>query len=41
MLGQEVKASLSSDKTSLDLSNLANGNYFVKVTSKTIKVVKQ
>jgi len=45
MLGQEVKANLSSDKTSLDMSNLASGNYFVKVTiegvSKTIKVVKQ
>jgi len=44
MLGQEVKANLSSDKTSLDMSNLANGNYLVKVTiegvSKTIKVVK-
>jgi len=44
MLGQQVNANLSSDKTSLDLSNLSNGNYFVKVTiegvSKTIKVVK-
>jgi len=44
MLGQEVKTNLSSDKTSLDMSNLANGNYLVKVTiegvSKTIKVVK-
>jgi len=44
-LGQEVKANLSSDKTSLDMSNLASGNYFVKVTiegvAKTIKVVKQ
>jgi len=45
MLGQEVKANLSSDKTSLDMSNLASGNYLVKVTiegvSKTIKVVKK
>jgi len=45
ILGQQVKANLSSDKTSLDLSNLANGNYFVKITiegvSKTIKVIKQ
>jgi len=45
MLGQEVKANLSSDKTSLDMSNLANGNYLVKVTiegvSKTIKILKQ
>jgi len=44
MLGQEVKVNLSSDKTSLDMSNLASGNYLVKVTiegvSKTIKVVK-
>jgi len=44
MLGQEIKANLSSDKTNLDMSNLANGNYFVKVTiegvSKTVKVVK-
>jgi len=32
MLGQEVKANLSSDKTSVDLSNLPSGNYFVKVT---------
>jgi len=31
MLGQEIKANLSSDKTSLDMSNLANGNYLVKV----------
>jgi len=45
MLGQEVNVNLSSDKTSVDLSNLPNGNYLVKVTiegaSKTIKVVKQ
>jgi len=45
ILGQEVKANLSSDKTSLDISNLASGNYLVKVTiesvSKTIKVVKR
>jgi len=45
MLGQEVKVNLSSDKTSLDMSNLANGNYFVKVTiegvAKTIKIVKR
>jgi len=45
MLGQQVNVSLSSDNKNLDLSNLANGNYFVKVTiegvSKTIKIVKQ
>jgi len=44
MLGQKVKANLSSDKTNLDMSNLPSGNYLVKVTiegvSKTIKVVK-
>jgi len=45
MLGQQINANLSSDKTSLDLSNLSSGNYFVKVTiegvSKTFKVVKK
>jgi len=45
MLGQEIKVNLSSDKTSVDLSNLPSGNYLVKVTieevAKTIKVVKQ
>jgi len=45
MLGQEININSSSDKTSLDMSNLANGNYLVKVTiegvSKTIKVVKR
>jgi len=45
ILGQQVNVSLSSDNKNLDLSNLANGNYFVKVTiegvSKTIKVIKQ
>jgi len=45
ILGQQVNVSLSSDNKNLDLSNLANGNYFVKITiegvSKTIKVVKQ
>jgi len=45
MLGQEVKANLSLDKTNLDMSNLPSGNYLVKVTieggSKTIKVMKQ
>jgi|GEM_PF-439406 len=44
MLGQQINANLSSDKTSLDMSNLPNGNYLVKVTiegvSKTIKVIK-
>jgi len=44
MLGQQINANVSSDKTSLDMSNLPNGNYFVKVTiegvSKTIKVIK-
>jgi len=45
MLGQEIKANLSSDKTSLDMSYLPSGNYLVKVmiegVSKTIKVVKR
>jgi len=45
MLGQQINVSVSSDKTSLDMSNLASGNYFVKVTiegvTKTIKVVKR
>jgi len=45
MLGQQINANLNSDKTSLDMSSLPTGNYFVKVTiegvSKTIKVVKQ
>jgi len=44
MLGQQINANLSSDKTILDMSNLPSGNYFVKVTiegvSKTIKVIK-
>jgi|GEM_PF-1291902 len=44
MLGQQVNVRLSSDKTSLDMSNLPSGNYFVKVTiegvSKMIKVIK-
>jgi len=44
ILGQQVNVSLSSDKTSLDISNLPTGNYLVKITiegvSKTIKVVK-
>jgi len=44
MLGQEVKANLSSDKTSLNMSNLPSGNYFVKVriegVSRTIKIIK-
>jgi len=44
ILGQQISANLNSDKTSLDMSNLAQGNYFVKVTiegvSKTIKVIK-
>jgi len=45
MLGQQVRANLSSDKTSLDMSSLPTGNYLVKVTiegvAKMIKVVKQ
>jgi len=45
MLGQQINVFVSSDKTSLDLSNLASGNYFVKVTiegvAKMIKVVKR
>jgi len=44
MPGQEVKANLSSDKTNLDMSNLATGNYFVKITiegvAKTYKIIK-
>jgi len=44
MLGQEIKVNLSSDKTSVNLSNLPSGNYLVKVTiegvANTIKVVK-
>jgi len=44
MLGQQINANVSSDKTSLDMSNLPSGNYFVKVTiegiSKTIKIIK-
>jgi len=44
ILGQEVKANIKFDNTSLDMSNLPIGNYLVKVTikgvSKTIKVVK-
>jgi len=45
MLGQQINASLSSDKTSVDLSNLPTGNYLIKITiegvAKTIKVVKK
>jgi len=45
MLGQTINLNLSSEKTSVDLSNLPSGNYFVKVSiegvSKTIKIVKQ
>jgi len=45
MLGQEINVSANSDNTSLDLSNLSTGNYFVKVTiegvAKTIKVIKR
>jgi len=44
ILGQQISASLNSDNTILDMSNLPSGNYFVKVTiegvSKTIKVIK-
>jgi len=44
MLGQQIKVNLSSNKTNLDMSDLAQGNYFVKITiegvSKTIKVIK-
>jgi len=44
ILGQEINANLNSDNTTLDMSNLPSGNYFVKVTiegvSKTIKVIK-
>jgi len=45
MLGQQIIANLNNDKTSLDLSNLSAGNYFVKITtqgvSKTYKILKQ
>jgi len=45
MLGQQINVALNSDKTSLDMSNLPTGNYFVKITidgvAKTIKVVKR
>jgi len=45
MLGQQINVSVSSDKTSLDMSNLPSGNYFVKITiegvAKMIKVVKK
>lgn len=46
MLGQKIdKISFSAGNTSLDMSGLSSGAYFVKVTSgdasKTIKVVKQ
>jgi len=45
MLGQQINVSISSDKTNLDMSNLASGNYFVKITidsvAKTIKVIKK
>jgi len=44
ILGQQIDANLNSDNTTLDMSNLPSGNYFVKITiegaSKTIKVVK-
>jgi len=45
MLGQQINVSVSSDKTNLDMSNLAQGNYFVKITIegvvKTIKIIKK
>jgi len=45
MLGQTINVNLSSDKTSLDLSNLPTGNYLVKITiegvSKTFKIIKK
>jgi len=44
MLGQTINANLNSDNTSLDMSSLPIGNYFVKVTiegvSKTFKTIK-
>jgi len=44
MLGQQIKVNLSSNKTNLDMSDLARGNYFVKITiegvSKTVKLIK-
>jgi len=45
VLGQQINANLSSDNSSLDMSNLPTGNYFVKVTtegvSKAYKILKQ
>jgi len=45
ILGQKVNVNLSSDKTSLDMSDLPQGNYFIRITiesvSKTIKIVKK
>jgi len=44
ILGQQISANLNSDNTTLDMSNLPSGNYFVKVTiegvSRTIKIIK-
>jgi len=44
MLGQQINVSVSSDKMSIDMSDLPTGNYFVKITiegvAKMIKVVK-
>jgi len=44
MLGQTININTNSGNKSLDLSDLSNGNYFVKITiegiSKTIKIIK-
>jgi len=44
ILGQQISANLNSDNTTLDMSKLPSGNYFVKITiegiSKTIKIIK-
>jgi len=45
ILGQQIKVKTSSDKTSLDLSDLPAGSYLVKLTiegvAKTFKIVKR
>jgi hypothetical protein len=46
LLGQEVIAkSLNANQGQIDMSNLANGAYFVKITAdnqvKTVKVIKE
>jgi|GEM_PF-5311075 len=45
MLGWQMNTNLNSDKTTLGMSNLPSGNYFVKITiegvAKTIKIIMQ